>query len=316
MPATKPALAPALTPAQAPEPMLNSIDDFSFSLHKIEQQKRVAHLAGGAGYSHYLKSMVALISHSKARKEPKLVDLSIKKEAWNEVKRFTAHFHREKKPDIKIQLKIHYKRRRQSACAVLASVDILSDPPAIKEQQSQRVIKCVQEGLDAAAAIREPGSENSWFLELVSQLKTKWKCDNKQCSNSDRGACAIFTGQDHSPLSLEDLRMWVQAIQAKQASLETAPHKLLGKKIAEIAIAKMLKKGATGPAAAPAQVPAPIQQHIRLLHTLWLPLFPGLDGAPQYQIWPIMLSFIPQSRRGQAVCLGRSQTKPNKRSNV
>ncbi|KAI9651504.1 MAG: hypothetical protein M1829_002711 [Trizodia sp. TS-e1964] len=175
MPATEPALAPALKPTQAPEPsmpvilmlettfklnqitndsmVLNSINDFSFSRHKIEQHKRVAHLAGGAGYSHYLEGIVALISHSKAQKEPKLVDLSIKKEAWNEVKQFTAHFHGEKKPDIEIQLKIHNKRRRQSARALLASVDILSDPLAIEEQRSQRVTKCVQEGLDAAAAI-------------------------------------------------------------------------------------------------------------------------------------------------------------------
>lgn len=143
-----------LTPEPAPEPepiilvldtvyqedqitndsrLLNSIDEFSYYAYKTEQEQLVARAAARAGYSHAITSFIALISHSKARNKPTLVDLNQSIQRWNEVRRFASFFHRDKKPDIQIELKMVFKRRKESARMHPASIEPSSDPPAIEK---------------------------------------------------------------------------------------------------------------------------------------------------------------------------------------
>lgn len=117
----------------------------------------------------------------------------------------------------------------------------------------------VQAGLDAATAIRQPGSENAEFLRLLGKLQKEWKCKNKQCSNRD-GYCIRLNGNTHGPLSLNEQREWVLAIQAGHAFIECAPIKLAAKKGVEVEEAKKRKKEASRQPAEPVVV-APILQY-------------------------------------------------------
>ncbi|KAI9657000.1 MAG: hypothetical protein M1829_000357 [Trizodia sp. TS-e1964] len=204
-------------PEAEPQPLIVIID----TKYQEDQERAVAQRAACLGFSHHIVSFIALISHSKARNKTTLVDLKQTGERWDEVKRFVAYFHKDKKPDIQIELKMIFERKKVSAGKQVASVELSSDPPAI-EKPSQKLTPAVQAGLEAAAAIRQPGSENVEFLELLAKLQNRWEFKNRQCSNRD-GYCIRFRGNGHSPLSLDEQREWVQAIQAGQATLDSAP---------------------------------------------------------------------------------------------
>ncbi|KAI9655067.1 MAG: hypothetical protein M1829_000700 [Trizodia sp. TS-e1964] len=219
----------------------DEINDFGYHTYRGKQLQLMAQIGNCNGRNHKLASSMALLSHSKSKKEPIKVDL-LRSDGWDTVLQLCAYYHSAGKTELEIKLSMLFIRKKQTGRANSESEDVSPERLAPKKQKSQEVTPTVRKQLDAAAAIWDPGEPNSEFLKLMGELRAKWKCTNKRCKNLD-GTCAIFSGQTHSTLLLEDLRLWVKAIQAKNATINAAPHSLSGKKSGLIEQEKLLKKG-------------------------------------------------------------------------
>ncbi|KAI9657895.1 MAG: hypothetical protein M1829_006857 [Trizodia sp. TS-e1964] len=264
----------------------DQIGDFGVYTYMAKQRSLVAEFTASLGYSYRLISSTAYITHLKNRKEPKSVDLK-PKGGWPSVEKFIEIYHQSGKSDLVINIEILYARKRPIAGEMSETEGLSPKRPAKKQLvKSQQVGKSTQKGLDAAATIREPGSQNAEFLAILDELKTRWKCSNRQCSNIN-GTCAIFEERRHSSISLEDARLWVCAIIAKKATIEAAPSKLIAKKLGEKGLKTKL-----GANRAPvsnytqALYRAPIQALCQELSWALSPPFPRLRAwAPPFSPW-------------------------------
>ncbi|KAI9651694.1 MAG: hypothetical protein M1829_002563 [Trizodia sp. TS-e1964] len=177
--------------------------DFRFWSFFAGERAKVADKAGEKGYSHFLISAEAEISHLKLKKEHKIVDLK-PESGWEKVKKMVDIYHSGGKTDIEVQITFKFARKRAGGRDDSESEDILTRKPAPKKQKSQELSKAIQEGLDSAAQARSSENSKSEVLLLVDELFSRYKWLTKQCPNFDH-TCTIIRDNRHVTLSLTDL---------------------------------------------------------------------------------------------------------------